>query len=83
MARSLGKLIERELGGDFVQPSANRDVLLKGFQPPPRAEQGLLQQVFGVLQRAKHAIAMERQFAAVGFGELKKGLYAGPRFSDH
>jgi hypothetical protein len=54
--------------------------VLKCREPPPCAQPGLLHDVFGILQRAEHPIAVHEQFAAIRLDEgLKHFLIPGLR----
>ncbi len=50
-------------GGDPVQPGSQRRTLLERLIATPATQVGLLDQVFGVVHRAEHAVAVRDQFA--------------------
>ena len=65
---------QRDVGGDPVQPGAQRRARLVAGQAAPGAQQGLLQRVVGVVEVAEHAVGVHVQRAAVRAGELDEGL---------
>ena len=70
--RSLGLAVERGqagVGGDPVEPGAQRRAVLERVVAPPRAQVGLLHQVLGVVDRAHHPVAVREQLAPVRVGE--------------
>ena len=63
--RPLLDQLEAGVRGDPVQPGTHRTASLEPRQPPPGADERLLQGVLGVVHRAKHAVAVRVQLAAV------------------
>jgi hypothetical protein len=61
------------MGGDLVHPGAEGDVVVKYIQPPC-AQLGLLHDVFGILQRAEHPVAVHEKFAVVRLREAFERL---------
>jgi hypothetical protein len=50
---------------------------------PPRAKEGLLHCVFGVLERAEHPVAVQLELGPVALNERReRGLVAGSRRGD-
>src|SRR5262249_205978 len=62
--------VQGPVGGDPVQPGAQRRPLLVLAEPPPGGQQGLLQDVLGVLDRAEDPVAVQLKLGAVRGGEL-------------
>ena len=58
-------LVKAGVGGDRVQPRAQRAANLELREPAPGPEQRVLQRVLGIVHRPKHAVAMGMQLAAV------------------
>lgn len=58
--------VEGAVGGDRVEPRANRGSLLEAGEPTPGREQRLLERVLGVLDRAEDPIAVGMQARPVG-----------------
>ena len=50
--------LQARVGGDRVEPGAQRAAALEARQPAPGAQQRLLQRVLGVLDRAEHPVAV-------------------------
>jgi hypothetical protein len=69
-------LIEAAIGGDSVQPGAQRVPVLVALKCAPGRQQCLLERVLGVLHRAEDPVAvqLQLQLATVGVGELAKRL---------
>ena len=60
----LGPALDRlqaDVGRDRVQPRAQRAAAFEGLQPPPRAQQRLLQRVLRILRGAEHPVAVGAQ----------------------
>ncbi len=62
-------LVQAGVGGDRVEPRAQRAAALEPREPAPRAQQRLLQRVLGVVHRAQHPVAVGVQLAAVGLDQ--------------
>src|SRR5260370_40653140 len=76
-SRDAGERIEAQIGGDAVQPGPVRSRTREGRAFLPCAQQGLLHEVFGVVKRAQHAIAMHEQFTPIWSHQgLESGLIA-------
>jgi hypothetical protein len=58
--------VEADVGGDPMEPRAQRRAPLEPLGRAPRAQQGLLDRVLGVARRTQHAIAVPGQRRAVG-----------------
>jgi hypothetical protein len=69
---------EAGVGGDLVEPGADRASALEPWQGAPGAQQRLLQGIFGVGGRGEHAVAVGVQLAAVGSGESGEGVVVAP-----
>jgi hypothetical protein len=67
-------LVQAGVGGDPVEPGADRSARLEPGQAPPRREQRVLHGVVGVLERAEHPVAVHVQLAAVRSGQLREGV---------
>src|SRR5262249_15040649 len=65
---------KRAVRRDPIQPRTQRRLPAKGLPPPPGTQQRLLDDIFSVLQRAEHAIAMHLQLAPEAAGRRRKGL---------
>ena len=61
-----------DVGGDPVQPRPQRPRAIEAREPPPAAQQDLLQRVFGVLQRTQHPVAVRVQPVAIGRHERRE-----------
>jgi NADP-dependent 3-hydroxy acid dehydrogenase YdfG len=62
--------IQRAVGGDPVQPGANRRPPLELLKAAPSGEQRLLEQVLGVLRRPDDPVDVELELTAIGVGQL-------------
>jgi hypothetical protein len=72
--------IERAIGGDPVQPRADRHTSLELLKAAPRCEQRLLEQILGVLRGADDPVGVQFELAPVGIGQLaERVLVAGAR----
>ena len=83
--RRLGRAarVEAPVGGDAVEPGAERRAPLEPVEAPPGGQQRVLQRVLGVLERAEHPVAVHLQLAAVRLGQLPERVaVAGPRPGD-
>src|SRR6202000_1134510 len=71
------------VGGDPVQPGAQRGAAVVPGQTPPGVQQGLLERVLGILERAEHPVAVHLQFTAVRLGQRPERLaVTGPHPAD-
>ncbi len=76
-APPLGDEVEARVGGDLVEPRAERRPPLVGRSAPPRAQQCLLHDVVGVVAGAEHAVAVDAKLVPVAVGEFtERGLVA-------
>ncbi len=79
-AAARSQCVQRAVGGDPVQPGADRGALLELLQATPCREQGLLQQVLGVLRGPDDPVDVQLQLTPVGVGQpAKRVLVAGAR----
>jgi hypothetical protein len=65
---------QRRVGRYPVQPGAQRASPLEARQPAPGAQQGVLEGVLGVVDRAEHPVAVGVQRPAVGLDEAPVGI---------
>ena len=79
-ARARPQGVDGAVGGDPVKPRPDRCELIELLEPAPRREQGLLDQVFGVLGRADDPIAVQLQLAPVRLGQFAESVLV-PRAS--
>jgi hypothetical protein len=71
--------VQAGVGGDLVQPGPEPGAALEAPAPPPGAQEGLLDQVLGLLERAEHPVAVDVQLAAVAPDQLgERRLVPGP-----
>jgi hypothetical protein len=71
--------VQAAVGGDPVQPGADRRALLETGQPAPGRQQRLLKRVLGVLGGAKNPVAMDLQLVLIGVHQLpERVLVPGP-----
>jgi len=71
---------EADVGGDAVQPGADRRPALERVVGLPRPQVGLLDHVLGLIHRAGHPVAVRDELASVALGhlvELLGGLARG------
>ena len=73
--------VEAPVGGDLVEPGAQRGALLgETAEGLPGGQQRVLQRVLGVLQGPEHPVAMHLQLPPVRLGQLPERLaIPGPR----
>ena len=64
------ELVQARVGGDPVQPRAQRRAALEVGAPAPGAQAHLLQHVLGVVRRAEHPVAVGAQFGAEAFERI-------------
>src|SRR6185437_6419711 len=85
-------MVEAGVRRDAIEPGAERPPPLprEPRSRPPGASERLLHEVFGVLERADHAVAVRLKLAPVAFEERREGRLVGvhpwsdrasPRFS--
>ena len=70
---------EAGVGGDPVEPGAQRGPALEAVVGAPGAQVGLLHQVLGVVHRAEHPVAVRQQLAPVLAGHREEVLVGGAR----
>ena len=76
--------VQAPVSGDLVQPGAHGGPFLEPVKPAPGRQQGFLQHVLGVLDRAEDPVAVQLQLAPVGLGELAERLpVASPGTGQH
>src|SRR6185436_3127447 len=63
--RALVERVEAGVRRDPVQPRANRRAALVRLAPAPRAQERLLDEVLGLLERPEQAVAVDVQLAAM------------------
>ena len=79
-ARPALELVEAGVRRDPVQPGVHGGAALEPLERPPGAQQRLLHEVLGVVDRAEHPVAVDLQRVAVGLHELpERALVAGGR----
>jgi len=65
--------VEAAVGGDRVEPTANRASSVE-FQPrAPGPEKGVLDEVVRLVERAHHPVTVQLEFPAVGRRETLEG----------
>jgi hypothetical protein len=69
-SRFAAEQIEAAVGGDSVEPRAEGGAPLEVVEAAPGREEGLLEHVFGVLERAEDPVAVQLELAPEGVGEL-------------
>ena len=62
------------VGGDRVEPGAQRAPTLEAAQSAPSAEQGVLECVLRVVDRPEHPVAMCMELRSVRLDEAPEGL---------
>ena len=77
------KRVEAPVGGDPVEPGAERGASLESSEALPGGQERLLQGVLGVLEGSEHPVAVHLQLSAVRFGQLSERVaVSGPRPDD-
>ncbi len=72
--------VEAPVGGDPVEPGAERGASLEPSEALPGGQQRVLQGVLGVLERSEHPVAVHLQLPAVRLGQLPERVAVpGPR----
>src|SRR5207244_9793614 len=72
--------VEAPVGGDPVEPSAERGASLEPSEALPGRQQRVLDGVLGILKGSKHPVAMQLELAAVRLGQLPERVAVpGPR----
>ena len=66
--------VETPVGGDPVEPGAERSASLEPSEALPSGQQRLLEGVLGILEGSEHPVAVHLQLAAVRFGQLSERL---------
>jgi hypothetical protein len=71
----VGESVEANVGGDAVQPGAQRGTPFESFEALPGADHRLLDRVVGVPGGAEHPVAMPGERRAVGFelSDIERG----------
>ena len=65
--------IEAAVGGDRVEPTADRAASVEFRPPAPGPQKGVLDEVVRLVQRAHHPVTVELELAAVGGCETLEG----------
>ena len=65
--------VEAAVGGDRVEPRAERAAALEPGQPAPGAQRGVLEGVLGVLDRAEHPVAVRVELRAIRLEQAAEG----------
>src|SRR6185437_6390875 len=73
-AGTVPQCVQAPVGGDPVQPGTQRGTALEPGQAAPGGQQGFLQQILGVLDRAEDAVAVHLKLAPVGLDQLAERL---------
>ena len=68
-----GDDVEAGVGGDLVEPGAQRGAATEAAEPAPDPQPRLLQRVLGVVQRAEQAVAVRVQLPPVGLNQALEG----------
>jgi hypothetical protein len=76
--RPPGDGVEAGVGGDPVEPAPKRAAALEPGQPPPGPQQGVLEGVLGVVNRAEHAVAVGVELGSVGLDQEAVGVLVAP-----
>ena len=72
--RALVERVEAGVRRDPVQPGADRRPALVRLAPAPRAQERLLDEILGLLERPEQAVAVDMQLAAVRLDAGAEGL---------
>src|SRR5207248_1038680 len=70
--------VEALVGGDPIQPGAQRRAFLESCEALPSGQQGVLEGVFGVLEGSENPVAVHLQLSPVRLGELTPARNASP-----
>ena len=71
------------MGGDPVQPGAQRGASLEPAEALPGGQQRVLEGVLGVLEGSEHPVAVHLELSEVRFGQLPERVAVpGPRPCD-
>ncbi len=68
----IGDGIKTRVSGNSVKPAAEGGPSSAAVESTPSAQECLLNEVFGVVKRAEHTVAVESQLTPVGLGEFLK-----------
>jgi hypothetical protein len=71
------KLVEAHVGGDAVQPRAQRRAALEGVETLPGPDHGLLHGVVGLERRAEHPVAVARELPPVDLEVVRPEVGGG------
>ena len=75
--------VEAPVGGDPVEPGAERGASLEPAEALPGGQQRVLQGVLGILEGSEHPVAVHLELSAVRLGQLPERVaVAGPRPRD-
>jgi len=73
-ARASGERVQARIRGDAIEPVTDRGSAVEARNRSPRAQQCVLDEVLGIMERAEHAIAVDLQLSPVRLSELLKRL---------
>src|SRR5262249_47923956 len=75
--------VQAAVGGDAVQPGAERGSFFEAAQAAPGRDERLLHDVLGILERPEKPVAVHMELSSVGLDQLPKhGLVAGSRTAE-
>ena len=77
-ANPAGQGVKASVGGYPIEPAAEGSSSFEVVEPAPSANQRLLNEVLGVVERAKHPVAMELELPAVRLGEPLERILVAP-----
>src|SRR5262245_929820 len=66
--------VETRVRRDAVEPIAEGSPTFEAVARPPRTEEGFLDEVFGFVKGAQHAVAMHLELVPVWFHQLLKRI---------
>ncbi len=67
--------LQARVGGDRVEPGAQRAAALESGQPPPGAQKGLLERILGVRHRTEHPVAVRLELAPIFLDQAPEGAF--------
>ncbi len=65
---------QADVGGNTIQPGSERAAAGEAGEMAPGPQQGLLQGVFGILNRAQHTVAVQMQLTQGGLSQPAERL---------
>src|SRR5215211_2291383 len=69
--------VEARVRGDSVEPRADRRADLEALARAPRAQERLLDEVLGLVERAEHPVAVNARLGAMALGQLRERRLVG------